>query len=102
MGQKNARFYHFVLVNIQLCPNQVVAPVKIMPSQLVYECGIACGTTCDKVPMANMITMKDLIIISHSYYFCMKNGMHLQLTLKALNCLPISGIQFVLFPDRYN
>ena len=33
------------------------------------ECGIACGTTCGKGPMAKMDTMKDLIIISHSYRF---------------------------------
>ena len=34
-----------------------------------HECSIACGTTCDKVPVAKMITVKDLIIISHSYSF---------------------------------
>ena len=44
-------------------------PVKIGPRPFFYERGIACGTTCDKVPKAKMDTLKDLIIISHSYSF---------------------------------
>ena len=59
----------FFLVNIQLCPHQVAPPVKIMPRPFFYERGIACGTTCGKVPKAKMDTLKDLIIISHSYCF---------------------------------
>ena len=55
----------FFLVNLQLCPHQVVQPVKIMPHQFFHERGITCGTTCDKVPKAKMNTLKDLIIISH-------------------------------------
>ena len=51
-------------------------PVKIMPRPFFHERGIACGTTCDKVPMAEMITVNDIIKISHSYKFVfMKNGM---------------------------
>ena len=66
----------FFLVNFQLCPHSVAPPVKIMPRPFFHERGIACGTTCDKVPMAKMITMKALIIISHPYrFFLMKNGM---------------------------
>ena len=53
----------FFFVNIQLCPHQVAPPVKIMPRPFFHECGIACGTTCDKVPMAKMYTVKDIIII---------------------------------------
>ena len=42
---------------------------------IFYERGIACCTTCDKVPMAKMITVNDLIIISHSYcFFLIQNG----------------------------
>ena len=68
-------------------PLRVVPPVKIMPGPCFHEHGIACGTTCDKVPMAKMITMKDLIIITHSYrFFLMKNGMQLQLPLKLPLC----------------
>ena len=82
MGLKKGWSYHF-LVNIWLCPHQVVPPVKIMPCPFFHELCMACGTTCDKVPMAKMITVKDLIIISHLYhFFLMKNGMHLQLPLK--------------------
>ena len=56
-------------MNIRLCPHPVAPPVKIMPRPFFHERGIACGTTCSKVPMAKMITVKDLIIISHSYCF---------------------------------
>ena len=50
--------------------------MKIMPRPFFHERGIACGTTCDKVPMAKMITVNDIIKISHSYtLFFMKNGM---------------------------
>ena len=55
-------------------PHQVGPPVKIMPHPYFLEHGIACGTTCAKVPMAKMDTVKDLIIISHSYCFLMQNG----------------------------
>ena len=66
----------FFFVNIQLCPHQVAPPVQIMPRPFFHERGIACGTTCGKVPKAKMITKKDLIIISHSYKFLfMKNRM---------------------------
>ena len=66
----------FFLVNIQLCPHQVAPPVQIMPRPFFHERGIARGTTCDKVPKAKMDTVKDLIIISHSYnFFFMKNRM---------------------------
>ena len=42
---------------------------------IFHERGIACGTTCNKVPLAKMITVKDLIIISHSYrFFFIQNG----------------------------
>ena len=66
--QRKCDFIIF-LVNIQLCPYQVAPPVKIMPCPFFHELGIALGITCDKVPMAKMITVKDLIIISHSYRF---------------------------------
>ena len=69
MGLKENVIVSFFLVNIQLCPHQVAPPVKIMPRPFFHERGIACGKTCGKVPMAKMITMKDLIIISHSYRF---------------------------------
>ena len=47
-----------------------------MPRPFFYERGIACGTTCDKVPMAKIDTVKDLSIISHSYKnFFTKNRM---------------------------
>ena len=59
----------FFLVNIQLCPHQVAPPVKIMPRPIFHERGIACGTTCDKVPKAKMDTVKVIIKISHSYKF---------------------------------
>ena len=59
----------FFLVNIQLCPHPVAPPVKIMARPFFHERGIACGTTCGKVSMAKMATVKDLIIISHSYCF---------------------------------
>ena len=44
-------------------------PVKIMPCPFFHERGIACGTTCDKVPVAKMITVNDIIKISHSNKF---------------------------------
>ena len=50
-------------------PHPVEPPVKIMPRPFAHECGIACGISCGKVPMAKMITVKDLIIISHSNSF---------------------------------
>ena len=54
-----------------------------MPRPLFHERGIACGTTCDKVPKAKMDTLKDLIIISHSYCFIFnENGMQVKLLLK--------------------
>ena len=59
----------FFLVNIQLCPHQVAPPVQIMPRPFFHERGLACGTTYDKVPMAKMDAIRDLIIISHSYTF---------------------------------
>ena len=63
--------WSFFLVNIQLCPHQVAPPVKIMPRPFFHERGMACGKTCEKVPKAKMDTdtLKDLIIISHSYCF---------------------------------
>ena len=45
------------------------ASCEIMPRPFFHERDIACGTTCDKVPKAKMDTLKDLIIISHSYCF---------------------------------
>ena len=75
----------FCLVNFQLCPHQVAPPVKIMPRPFFHERGIACGTTCDKVPKSKMITKKDLIIISHSYrFFLMKHGTQMKLHLKTV------------------
>ena len=75
MGLKKSVILSLFLVNIQLCPHPVAPPVKIMPRPFFHERGIACGITCDKVPMAKMITVKDLIIISYSYcVFLMKNG----------------------------
>ena len=75
----------FYLINIQLCPHQVAPPVKIMPRPFFHERGIACGTTCDKVPMAKMITVKDLSIISHSYkLFLWKIECKLKPTLKIM------------------
>ena len=59
---------------MQLCPHQVAPPMQIMPRPFFYERGIACGTTCDKVPMAKMDTVKVIIEISHWYtIFFMKN-----------------------------
>ena len=55
-----------------------------MPRPLFHERGIACGTTCDKVPMAKMITMNDLIIISHSYFIFNEKWRLHQMTLKGL------------------
>ena len=76
MGLKRKCDFIIFLVNFQLCPHPVAPPVKIMPHPFFHERGIACGTTCDKVAMAKMITVKDPIIISHSYsFFLMKNGM---------------------------
>ena len=76
MGLKQSVILSFYLINIRLCPHQVAPPVTIMPRPFFHECGIACGTTCDKVPMAKMDTLKDKIIISHSYKFVfMKNRM---------------------------
>ena len=69
MGLKKSVILSFLLVNIRLCPHQVAPPVNIMPRPFFHARGITCGTTCDKVPMAKMITMKDLIIISHSYCY---------------------------------
>ena len=66
MGLKKSVIYSFFLVNIRFCPHQVAPSVKIMLRPFFHERGMACGTTCDKVPMAKMITLKDLIIISHS------------------------------------
>ena len=66
MGLKRKRDFLIILLNIQLCPHQVVPPVQIMPRPFFHERGIACSTTCGKVPMAKRITVKDLIIISHS------------------------------------
>ena len=58
----------FFLVNIQLFPHQVAPPVKIMPRPFFHERGIACGITCGKVPMAKMITVKNLIMISRAFF----------------------------------
>ena len=69
MGLKKSVIISFFLIDIRLCPHQVAPPVKIMPRPFFHERGIACGKTCDKVPIAKMNTMKDLIIISHSYRF---------------------------------
>ena len=75
MGLNKSVILSFFLVNIRLCPHQVAPPVNIMPRPFFHERGIACGTTCGKVPMAKMDTVKDLIIISHSYcFFLMQNG----------------------------
>ena len=63
MGLKKRDVIIFFVVNIQLCPHQIAPPVKIMPRPFIHVCGIA----CDKVPMVKMNTLKDLIIISHSY-----------------------------------
>ena len=65
MGLKRNRDFIIFFLNIHLCPHQVAPPVKIIPRPFFHECGIACGTTCDKAPMAKMDTVKDLIIISH-------------------------------------
>ena len=71
-----------IFLYIRVCPHQVAPTVKIMPRPFFHAGGIACRTTCGKVPMAKMETVKDLIIISHSYcFFLMKNGMHVKLTL---------------------
>ena len=59
--------YVIFLVNIQHCRHQVAPPVKIMPLPFFHECDIVCGTTCNKLPMAKMITENVLIIFSHSY-----------------------------------
>ena len=69
MGLKENVILSFSVVNIQLCPHQVAPPVSIMPRPFVYERGIACGTTCGKVPMAKMDIVKAVNIISHSYFF---------------------------------
>ena len=46
-----------------------------MPRPFFHERGIACGTTCDKLPMAKMDTVKVIIKISHLYkFFFLKNG----------------------------
>ena len=72
---RNVILSFFFIVNFQLCPHQVAPPVKIMPRPFFHERGIACGTTCDKVPIAKMDTVKVIIKISHSYkFFFMKNG----------------------------
>ena len=54
---------YFFVVN---CPHQVPPPVTIMTRPFFYESGIALGT-CDKVPMAKMIIVKDISIISHLF-----------------------------------
>ena len=94
MGLKKSVILSFFKVNIRLCPHQVAPLVKIIPRPFFHENCIACGTICDKVPMAKMITVKDLIIISHSYRFFMKNGMHLQLPLN------LYWILFKAFPGQ--
>ena len=82
MGLKKKRDFINILVNIQLYPYQVTPPVKIMPRPFFYERGI----TCDKVPLAKMITVKDVIVISHSYRgFFNSKWRYLQRT---LNCIP--------------
>ena len=68
MGLNKWDFIIF-LVNIQLCPHLAVPPVNIILCQFFHECGTACGTTCGKVPMVKMDTVKDLNIISHSYCY---------------------------------
>ena len=70
MGLKKKRdLIIILLLNFTLCPHPVAPPVKIMPRPFFHESGIACGTTCDKVPMAKMDTVKVIIKISHSYKF---------------------------------
>ena len=82
-GTVSNRDFIIFLVNIQLCPHQVAPPVQIMPRPFFHERGIACGTTCDKVPMAKMDTVKDLSIISHSCkFFLWKIECKLKPTLK--------------------
>ena len=71
--------------------------MKIMPRPFFYERGIACGTTCDKVLMAKMITVKELI--SHSYcIFLIKNGMQVKLPLK----IPVKFGMEPLRPRKLN
>ena len=67
MGLKKSVILSFFLVNIQLCPLQVVPSVKIMTRPFFRERGIALGTTCDNMPMAKMIPVKDISIISLSF-----------------------------------
>ena len=87
----------FFKVNIRLCPHQVAPPVKIMPRPFFHERGIACGTTCDKVPMAKMITVKDLIIISHSYcFFFNSKWRYVNWNIQIL----LTEIMFKMFPVR--
>ena len=74
MGLKKKGDLIIFLVNIRLCPHQLAPPVTIMPRPFFHELGITCGTTCDKVLMAKMITVIDLIIISHSYRSPLKGG----------------------------
>ena len=50
----------FFFVKIKLCCHQVAPPVKIMPRPFLHKRGIPCGTTCDKVRMSKMITVKDM------------------------------------------
>ena len=69
MGLKKRAILSFFFSKYSTLPHQVAPPVKIMPRPFFHERGIACGTTCDKVPMAKMNTVKDVIIISHSYRF---------------------------------
>ena len=58
---------YFFLVTFQLCRHHVAPPVNIMTRPFFYELGIALGTTCVNVPMAKMITVKDIGIISQSF-----------------------------------
>ena len=60
-----------------------------MPRPFFHECGIACGTTYDKVPMAKMDTVKVIIKISHSYNFFLKNGTQAE-TQPYVNIFPIT------------
>ena len=86
MGLEKSVILSFFLVNIRFCPHQVAPPVKIMLRPFFHERGIACGTTCEKMPKAKMDTLKNLIIISHPYcFFLMKNGIQLKLPLKGIS-----------------
>ena len=62
-----------------------------MPRPFFHERGIACGTTWDKVPMAKMDTVKDLIIINHLYkFFLMKNRLQAEnRACLSINCIPV-------------